>query len=221
MKAEYLLEYLPAKMRANIENPHKALYNLLQNEKSALDSFRIVHHEIIRGPEYITNQDFWSAMLYDKNEQHRIYYQLFMPINSVVTPLSNFLNKKSRIRERLANHPFIMNLLVEDTTARLNVQFTKDRSFDPESRKDLKSMPAEQYQSIDFEEGILFDINSSTNGRGTFILLNDNRLLLTSMTYNYRLGSYSYEDLLTLHEKGLSGGIYSYKIFNEQGEMQN
>src|SRR5690606_6661136 len=73
---EYLLDYLPIQIRENIENPHKARYDLLQNETSTLDNFRIVNHHIITGPTTYSEYDYWSAMVHEKNDSLRIYYHL-------------------------------------------------------------------------------------------------------------------------------------------------
>lgn len=220
-KADYLLEFLPIQIQSNFNNPHQALFDLLQVDKSVFDNFRIVYHDIVTGPGNYSDYDYWSALIYEKQEKYRIYYQLYMIIDSTVTPLSNFLDMKDKIRSKIANNTFVMNLLELDSTAQLKVQFTKDNTFDPKSFDELELMPKDQFENISFEDAIVFDINSSSKGRGSFILLNDNRLLLTSMTYNYQLGSYSFKDLFTVEGEGFSGGIHSYKIFNEKGEMQN
>ncbi|WP_372920450.1 hypothetical protein [Salegentibacter sp.] len=218
---EHLGQVLPWEIRSRIENPHKELTDLLGDEKEALESFDILDSSIGSIYSYSYDGDCWMATIKDKEEEN-LLYDLTMPMEDGITPLSNFLAKREDLKKQIKKHPFINEIMEAETGIKLYLLFTEDRSFSKYNKRSLESIPVKLRETLNFENAISFYFSYPNRKSVRFILFENNQLLLLRLPKGYELPGYDFEALLSRTEKGfLSPTYHSYRLFDENGVMLN
>lgn len=221
-KIEDLAQYMPVSIKSRIENPNKELTDLLFQERNKLAEFNILDSTIGNIYSYSYGGDCWMAEIQEKDGDPRIIYDLTMPVEDTITPLSNFLEKRSTLTHRIENHKFIKELLEANPENKLYLKFTKDRSFANYNNKVLNDMPTSVKENLSFENAISFYISYPDRRYVRYILLENNQVIILKIPKDFSIPKYSFEDLLTKKtESFLSVTYESYKLFNEKGEMLN
>ncbi|MDN3594212.1 hypothetical protein [Zunongwangia endophytica] len=219
---ENLIPFLPKEIKSRIENPNKQLYDLLFREKQALDNFEIKSSIIANIYSYSFDGDCWQAKLFDKNSDRKIIYDLTMAIGEEITPLQNFINKKSELKSRVEEHLFLQKIINDNKENKVYIKFTTDKSFVNYRNKVTEDMPKELVSELDFENAISLYVSFPKRKYVRFVLLNNGNLLMLGIPKDIELPSYKFEDLMTKEEKSfLSTSYKSFKLFNENGKMLN
>lgn len=216
-----LIPFLPNEIKSRIENPHKQLCDLLNKEKEQLEKFEIKSSSIGNIYSYSYGGDCWRADLIEKGLNNNIVYDLTMPIGEIITPLENFLKKKSEIKSRVESHQFLQKILSSSKEKKLYVEYTNDRSFVDYQNKVTQEMPQELLSNLDFKDAI--SVSILYNGRNVrFILFNNNNLMLLNIPERFTIPGYNFEDLMTNKKESFLNTSYkSFKLFNEKGNMLN
>jgi hypothetical protein len=221
-KLEKMSAFMPVSIRSRMEESHKELKDVLFQERDKLEEFDILDSSIGNIYSYSYGGDSWMAEIQEKGEDSRLIYDLTMPIEDTITPLSNFLKQRPELTRRIENHNYINRLLDADPESKLNLKFTEDRSFYNFQNRVLKDVPEAIKEKWDFKNAISFSISYPNRKYVRFILFENNDLMILKIPKDYSLPNYSFEELLTRTEKSfLSVSYESYKIFNEKGEMLN
>lgn len=221
-KLERLTGFMPSPIRSRFQEPHKELKDLLSQERGKLEEFNILDSSIGNIYSYSYGGDCWMAEIQEKGGNPKLIYDLTMPIENSITPLSNFLKQKPELTKRIENHSFINQLLNTDPENKLYLKFTEDRSFYNFRNKVVRDIPEAAKENRDFKDAISFYISYPHRKYVRFILFANNDLMLLKIPKDYSIPNYSFEDLLSGTRKGFFSETYeSYKIFNEEGEMLN
>jgi len=218
-KIKKLANYMPLAIRTRIENPNKQLTDLLYQERDKLDEFNILDSTIgtIYSSSYSGNR--WDAKIQEKNGNQRIIYDLIMPIEDSITPLSNFLEQRLTLKNKIQSHQFIGKLMDTDPKNKLYIQFTGDKSFTYENRV-MEGIPNDLRKNLNFQDAISFYIAYADKNYVRYILFENNNLMILGIPKDFSIPGYTFEDLLTRKsEHFLSVSYESYRLFNEEGEM--
>lgn len=217
-----LIPFLPDEIKSRIENPNKQLYDLLHKEKKELDKFEIKYSRIANIYSFSYGGDCWQAELVDKGTNGKIIYNLTMPIGEMITPLNNFLVKKSELKSRVENHQFLQKILNISKENNLHIEFTADKSFANYQKKITSEIPKELASKLDFNDAISLYIMNDKRNYVRYVLLKNNNLLVLGIPKYFTLPGYSFEDLITEKKDSfLSTSYKSFKLFNNKGEMLN
>ncbi|MCC8360059.1 hypothetical protein [Salinimicrobium sediminilitoris] len=221
-KMEKMSAFMPVSIRSRMEEPHKELKDLLFQESEKLEEFNILDSSIGNIYSYSYGGDCWMAEIQENAGNPRLIYDLTMPIEEKITPLSNFLKQKPELTRRIEDHSFIKRLLDADAESKLYLKFTEDRSFYNFRNKVLKDVPGAIKENWDFKNAVSFYISYPDRRYVRFILFENNDVMVLKIPRDYSLPNYRFEDLVTkTNESFLSVTYESYKIFNEKGEMLN
>ncbi len=221
LKIKSLEEHMPEILKSRFEDPNKELKDLLQAEKNELEKFEILDISIGDIYSYSYGGECWMAELRDKTSKTNIIYDLTMPIEDSITPLRSFLSKKDDLTTRVINHYFINELLKTNSENQLYLKFTGNKSFSNFRNRVLKDFP-EDLQNLNYNNAISFYISYSNRKYVRYILLENKNVIMLGIPKDFTVPGYSFEELLTKKEENfLSNSYYSYKIFNENGEMLN
>lgn len=219
---ENLIPFLPKEIKSRIENPNKQLYDLLFREKQALDSFEIKSSIIGNIYSYSFGGDCWQAELIDKNSDGKIIYDLTMAIGEEITPLQNFIDKKSELKSRVEEHSFLQKIINDNKENKVYIKFTTNKSFVNHRNRVTEDMPKELVDELDFENAISLYVSFPKRKYVRFILLNNGNLMMLGIPKDFELPGYKFEDLMTKEEKSfLSTSYKSFKLFDENGKMLN
>ncbi len=219
-KLEEMSEFMPFSVRSRMEEPHKELKDLLFQERDELDDFIIMDSSIGNIYSYSYGGDCWMAEIQKKGGDPKLIYDLTMPIEDSITPLSNFLKEEPVLTRRIKNHEFIRQLLNTDHENQLYIKFTEDRSFSNFENKVLRDIPESIKQDQNFENAISFYISYPDKKYVRFILFSSNDLMLLDIPKDFSIPGYSFKELVTNTKEGfLSVSYESYRIFNEEGKM--
>lgn len=213
---------LPNPIRARVENPHLELFEVLHRELNELDQFQILRSLVANVSSSDFSGDCWNATLTEKASDGKIIYDLTMSMEEGITPLSNFLDQMPLLKERVTEHEFLRKLIDQHPENRLYVNFVTDRSFVDLNGRITADIPEEIRKNRDFSEVISLHILHPNRKFVNYLLFKDNTVLLMQIPENYSIPGYSFEDLLTRKSEGfLISNYYSYKLFDEKGNMLN
>lgn len=221
-KIEKIIINFPYEIKSRILNQNKQLYDLLYDEDDLLDKF-IIESSII-GNIYSSsfNGNCWTATLTEKNKNGKISYDLTMPVGKKITSLKNFLKQKKYLDRKVKNHNYLQKILSSSEKNSLTISFTNDRSYIERKKICCHNIPENITSNFNFIKAISLYFTFNENNYVNFILLNNNYLLLLEIPENFTLPGYSFNELVTSEEESLfSTKYYSFKLFNEKGEMVN
>ena len=217
-----LVPLLPKELKSRIENPNKQLYDLLYREKEELDNFDVKSSIIAHIGSYSFDGDCWQAELIDKKSDGKIIYDLTMAIGEKITPLQNFIDKKSELKSRVEEHSFLQKIINDNKENKVYIKFTTDKSFVNHRNRATEDMPKELVDELDFENAISLYVSFPKRKYVRFVLLNNGNLLMLGIPKDFELLGYKFEDLMTKEEKSfLSTSYKSFKLFDENGKMLN
>ncbi|MBQ4915496.1 hypothetical protein J8L85_13660 [Maribacter sp. MMG018] len=217
-----LVPLLPIELKSRIENPNKQLYDLLYREKEELDNFDVKSSIIAHISSYSFDGDCWQAELIDKKSDGKIIYDLTMAIGEEITPLQNFIDKKSELKSRVEEHSFLQKIINDNKENRVYIKFTTDKSFVNHRNRVTEDMPMELVDELDFENAISLYVSFPKRKYVRFVLLNNGNLLMLGIPKGFELPGYKFEDLMTKEEKSfLSTSYKSFKLFDENGKILN
>ncbi|WP_417213201.1 hypothetical protein [Bizionia sp.] len=217
-----LVPFLPKELKSRIENPNKQLYDLLYREKEELDNFDVKSSIIAHIGSYSFDGDCWQAELIDKKSGGKIIYDLTMAIGEEITPLQNFIDKKSELKSRVKGHSFLQKIINDNKENKVYIKFTTDKSFVNHRNRVTKDMPKELVDELDFENAISLYVSFPKRKYVRFVLLDNGNLLILGIPKGFNLLDYKFEELMTKEEKSfLSTSYKSFKLFNESGKMLN
>ncbi len=217
-----LVPLFSKELRSRIETPNKQLCDLLYREKKELDAFEIESSIIGNIGSYSYNGECWQAELIDKNSKGKIVYDLTMPIGEEITPLQNFIDKKSELKSRVEKHSFLQQIINNHKENRVYIKFTKDKSFANYRNRVTREIPNKLASELNFENAISLYVSFPEKKYVRFILLNNGHLLLLGIPKGFHLLNYNFEDLMTKEEASFLMTSYkSYKLFDEKGKMLN
>ena len=217
-----LTPLLPKELKSRIENPNKQLYDLLYREREELDNFDIKSSIIAHIGSYSFDGDCWQAELIDKKSDGKIIYDLTMAIGEEITPLQNFIDKKSELKSRVEEHSFLQKIINDNKENKVYIKFTNDKSFVNHRNRVTEDMPKELVDELDFENAISLYVSFPKRKYVRFVLLNNGNLLILGIPKDFELPGYKFEDLMSKEEKSfLSTSYKSFKLFDENGKMLN
>ncbi|WP_047245648.1 hypothetical protein [Maribacter thermophilus] len=217
-----LVPLLPIELKSRIENPNKQLYDLLYREKEELDNFDVKSSIIAHISSYSFDGDCWQAELIDKKSDGKIIYDLTMEIGEEITPLQNFIDKKSELKSRVEEHLFLQKIINDNKENKVYIKFTTDKSFVNHRNRVTEDMPMELVDELDFENAISLYVSFPKRKYVRFVLLNNGNLLMLGIPKGFELPGYKFEDLMTKEEKSfLSTSYKSFKLFDENGKILN
>ena len=217
-----LVPLLPKELKSRIENPNKQLYDLLYKEKEKLDNFDVKSSIIAHIGSYSFDGDCWQAELIDKKSDGKIIYDLTMAIGEEITPLQNFIDKKSELKSRVEEHSFLQKIINDNKENKVYIKFTTDKSFVNHRNRVTEDMPKELVDELDFENAISLYVSFPKRKYVRFVLLNNGNLLMLGIPKGFELLDYKFEELMTHEEKSfLSTSYKSFKLFDEKGKMLN
>ncbi|PSG90899.1 hypothetical protein [Aurantibacter aestuarii] len=217
-----LVPLLPKELKSRIENPNKQLYDLLYKEKEKLDNFDVKSSIIAHIGSYSFDGDCWQAELIDKKSDGKIIYDLTMAIEEEITPLQNFIDKKSELKSRVEEHSFLQKIINDNKENKVYIKFTTDKSFVNHRNRVTEDMPKELVDELDFENAISLYVSFPKRKYVRFVLLNNGNLLMLGIPKGFELLDYKFEELMTHEEKSfLSTSYKSFKLFDEKGKMLN
>lgn len=218
-KINAVIKYLPYEIASRIKNPNKELFDLLYNERDELKKFTLKKSIIAHITSGSFEGDCWDADLEEKNNP-KIAYNLTMLINKKITPFKNFLDKKTTIDKRIANNKLIQNLLKKDVNSKLHVIFINNKSLtDKKIKRILEETPNDFVKELNFTEGIYFYIKYPKRRTASFVLLNNNDILMLEIPKGYTIPNYTFEELTSEIKKKFSFNYKSYKLINNDGEI--
>ena len=217
-----LVPLLPKELKSRIENPNKQLYDLLYREKEELDNFDVKSSIIAHIGSYSFDGDCWQAELIDKKPVGKLIYDLTMAIGEEITPLQNFIDKKSELKSRVEEHSFLQKIINDNKENKVYIKFTTDKSFVNHRNRVTEDMPKALVDELDFENAISLYVSFTKRKYVRFVLLNNGNLLMLGIPKDFELPGYKFEDLMTKEEKSfLSTSYKSFKLFDEKGKMLN
>src|SRR5690606_27104706 len=184
---EILIPFLPKEIKSRIENPNKQLYDLLYREKQTLNSFDIKSSIIANIYSYSFDGDCWQAELIDKDSDGRIIYDLTMAIGEEITPLQNFIDKKSELKSRVEEHSFLQKIINDNKENKVYIKFTTDKSFVNHRNRVTEDMPKELVDELDFENAISLYVSFPKRKHVRFVLLNNGNLLMLGIPKDFEL----------------------------------
>ena len=145
-----------------------------------------------------------------------------MTIGEEITPLQNFIDKKSELKSRVEEHSFLQKIINDNKENKVYIKFTTDKSFVNHRNRVTEDMPKELVDELDFENAISLYVSFPKRKYVRFVLLNNGNLLMLGIPKDFELPGYKFEDLMTKEEKSfLSTSYKSFKLFDENGKMLN
>lgn len=218
-KIDTVIKHLPYEIASRIKNPNKELFDLLYNEREELNKFTINNSIIAEITSSSFEGDCWDVDLEEKNNP-KIAYNLTMLIDKEITPFKNFLDKKAAIDKRIANNKLIQNLLKEDTNSKLHVIFINNKSLTHKKiNRILEETPNDFVKKLDFIDGIYFYIEYPKRRTASFILLNNNDVLILEIPKDYTISNYKFKELISKEKEIFSFNYKSYKLINNNGKI--
>src|SRR5690606_1030624 len=146
-----LVPLLPKELKSRIENPNKQLYDLLYREKEELDNFDVKSSIIAHIGSYSFDGDCWQAELIDKKSDGKIIYDLTMAIGEEITPLQNFIDKKSELKSRVEEHSFLQKIINDNKENKVYIKFTTDKSFVNKRNRVTEDMPRSEEHTSELQ----------------------------------------------------------------------
>ena len=192
-----LVPLLPKELKSRIENPNKQLYDLLYREKEELDNFDVKSSIIAHIGSYSFDGDCWQAELIDKKPVGKLIYDLTMAIGEEITPLQNFIDKKSELKSRVEEHSFLQKIINDNKENKVYIKFTTDKSFVNHRNRVTEDMPKALVDELDFENAISLYVSFTKRKYVRFVLLNNGNLLMLGIPKDFELPGYKFEDLMT------------------------
>lgn len=145
-----------------------------------------------------------------------------MAIGEEITPLQNFIDKKSELKSRVEKHSFLQRIINSGKGNKVYVKFTTDKSFINYGNRVTEDMPKALVHKLDFENAISLYVSFAERKYVRFVLLDNGNLLMLEIPKNFELLDYKFEELMTKEEKSfLSTSYKSFKLFDENGKMLN
>lgn len=213
---------LPSTIRTRVENPNLELFELLYHEQKELDQFQIVRSSVANIISSDYDGDCWNATLIEKGTDGKIVYDLTMAIQERITPLSNFLEQMPKLKQRVIEHEFLQKLINQDPENRLYINFVTDRSFVDLDNYVTSRIPEEILKSKDFEDVISLNILHPGKKFVNYLLFKDKTVLMMQVPKDFSIPGYPFEALVTQTNEGfLVSNYYSYKLFDEKGNLLN
>ncbi|WP_304234718.1 hypothetical protein [Jiulongibacter sediminis] len=221
LRISELENLMPSILKSRIFNPNKQLLDLLKGEIKSFEQFDILDSSVGSIYSYSYGGECWMAELSEPNQYPKIVFDLTMPVEDSITPLSNFLKVKESLLSRVTKHAFLNNITSSEPESRTFICFTGNRSFSNYQNRVLKEMP-EEVQKSDFENAISLYIYYPNGKYVRYILLANDNLILLGIPDGYTIPGYNFEELVTQTEEVLFSKFYkSYKVFDEKGQMLN
>lgn len=209
---------MPTVIKNRLFNPNYKIYQFLHAEQSLLDKFTIHNYDIGEVYSSVYTGERWSMKLSEKQPKDSISFWLTMPIDTAITPFSNFFKQYQGLLKTVRENTFLMNLLKAEKGGRLNIEFFKDGSFNDYKISKAKNLP-ENIKKLNFTGAINLYLTRGMYNDAELVLLGDKKVLVLTHGQKFALPGLELQNIP--QKKEIYEDIAVNKLFDERGEILN